>query len=272
MGSSFYKGKRVVVTGAASGMGQAAARQLVGLGAEVLALDVREAADGKFIQVDLSDRASIDAAVKTIGGPVDALFSCAGLPHGPGMDPLKVFTVNFIGMRYLTEALMDVMSKGAGAVTVSSVAGMAWADNLPLLKEVMATDWDGAVAWAKAHPDYVSHKTCYTASKQCGTYYTMYKCREFTERGLRINTVSPGPTTTGMTATFNAANSKAYMDALRDLLGGRDATADDQANAMIFLNDGDLASYVNGNNLYVDAGMSSRRLVGQFNVIPKEEN
>lgn len=264
-GTTYYENKRVVVTGAASGMGKAAARMLLDRGAEVIALDINPATDGHFIRVDLSDRASIDAVVAEICTPVHALFSSAGLPHGPGIDPMKVFGVNFIGMRYLTEKLLGMMEPASAAVTVSSVAGLGWQQSHELLKELMETDWDGAVEWAQAHPDFVSAKNCYTASKQAATYYTMYKCRAFTDHGMRINTVSPGPTLTGMTAVFNATNSEAYMTNLRAALV-RDGTPEDQANAMLFLNDGDLASYVNGTNLYVDNGMSSRRLVGQFEI------
>jgi NAD(P)-dependent dehydrogenase (short-subunit alcohol dehydrogenase family) len=262
---SYYHGKRVIVTGAASGMGQAVARMLVERSADVISLDINPASDGKSMRVDLTNRASIDDALSVIGAPVHALFSSAGLPHGPGIDPQKVFAVNFIGMRYLTEKMFETMEPGSAAVTVSSVAGLAWQQSHDLLRELMETDWDGAVEWARAHPDFISEKTCYTASKQAATYYTMYKCRAFTERGMRLNTVSPGPTVTGMTPIFNAANSEAYMANLRAALG-RDGTAEDQANAMLFLNDGSVASYVNGTNLYVDNGMAARRLVGQFDI------
>jgi NAD(P)-dependent dehydrogenase (short-subunit alcohol dehydrogenase family) len=129
----------------------------------------------------------------------------------------------------------------------------------------METDHNGAVEWARSHPEFVSASNCYTASKRAATYYTMYRCRAFSERGKRLNTVSPGPTLTGMTAVFNAANSEAYMANLRAALV-RDATPEDQAYAMLFLNNGDVAGYVNGANLYVDNGMSARRAVGQFNI------
>ena len=65
-----YDGRRVVVTGCASGIGEHVARQLTELGAEVVGLDLRRPAVQlkEFHEIDLSDLASIDRAVAAIGG------------------------------------------------------------------------------------------------------------------------------------------------------------------------------------------------------------
>src|SRR3546814_17077324 len=64
-----------------------------------------------FTHVDLRDPASIDAAVQKVGGKVDALFSCAGLPQTfPALDVMKV---NFAGTRHLTEKMLPMMSEGS---------------------------------------------------------------------------------------------------------------------------------------------------------------
>jgi NAD(P)-dependent dehydrogenase (short-subunit alcohol dehydrogenase family) len=264
--SSYYSGKRIVVTGAASGMGRATAKLLVESGADVVALDIRTSEYGNHIEVDLSERGSTDRAIASIGSTVHALFNCAGLPHGPNCDPAKVFTVNFIAMRYLTEALAGVMPKGGAAVCVSSVAGVGWGQQAQALRELMATDWDGALRWACEHPELVSKSNCYNISKQAAIYYPMYRCEEFIGKGLRINSIGPGPTETGMTPAFEQANTKVFMDNLRDALGGRNARPEEQAYAMMFLNNSDLASYICGTNLYVDNGMASRLLTGQLDV------
>ena len=93
-----YVGKTVVVSGAASGMGAAAARTLVDLGAEVHALDVNpiEAKVAQGIEVDLRERRSIEAAAKRLPARVDVLFNCAGLP-GPPFSNLDTMLVNFAG-------------------------------------------------------------------------------------------------------------------------------------------------------------------------------
>ncbi|HET8711743.1 MAG TPA: hypothetical protein VFM32_10220, partial [Spongiibacteraceae bacterium] len=69
-----YKNKRVIVSGCFSGMGEATARILCELGAEVHGIDYKETALklASFNQVDLRDSAAIDAAIAKIGGKVDA--------------------------------------------------------------------------------------------------------------------------------------------------------------------------------------------------------
>ena len=97
-----YEGKHAVVTGAASGMGEQVARICHELGANVTALDLKPVSTPvkTSIELDLLDHASIDAVVAQIDGPIDAVFSCAGLP-GPPFTDLQTGIVNFIGARTL---------------------------------------------------------------------------------------------------------------------------------------------------------------------------
>ncbi|MDO8671711.1 MAG: SDR family NAD(P)-dependent oxidoreductase, partial [Dehalococcoidia bacterium] len=121
-----YAGKRVIVDGAASGMGQAAANVLVDLGAEVYALDwKRVTVPGikQYIQCDLRDKASIDAALAQVPGKVDSLFCCAGLPGKP-FPEFDVFMVNFVGHRHLIESMIPRMNEGSAISIISSVAGL----------------------------------------------------------------------------------------------------------------------------------------------------
>src|SRR5215211_6611473 len=116
-----YDGRRVVVTGCASGIGEHVARQLTELGAEVVGVDVQRPALQlrEFHELDLSDPASIDQAVKSIGDHVDALFNVAGVSSGIG-DPLRVVMINFLGTRQFTEALIPAMPPGSAIANVSS--------------------------------------------------------------------------------------------------------------------------------------------------------
>src|SRR3954451_6401324 len=96
-----YKGKRVLVVGGATGMGAAVAELVQDAGAEVVVMDRAEITlpGVKAISLNLADKASIDAAVDECGGPIDALFSCAGVADGtPGIE-----RINFIGHRYLID-------------------------------------------------------------------------------------------------------------------------------------------------------------------------
>src|SRR5258705_992298 len=122
--------RRVVVTGCASGIGAAVARQLAELGAEVIGLDIHPPAVkiGEFIPFDLPDPAWIEGAAPSIGGQVDALFNIAGVSSGIG-DPLRVVTINFLGTRLFTEALVHTMPPGSAIANVSSLAASAYRPN-----------------------------------------------------------------------------------------------------------------------------------------------
>ena len=126
-----YKDASVVVTGAASGMGAATAQILVDLGAQVTAIDIKptEVAVSRFLEVDLRDPAAIDGAVAAIDGPLDNLFSCAGLP-GPPFSELDTMKVNFVGARHLAEGLVPKMQSGSSISAISSSAAVG-CDSIP---------------------------------------------------------------------------------------------------------------------------------------------
>ena len=132
-----YKNKRVIVSGCFSGMGEATARMLLEQGAEVHGLDYKQTqlALASFTQVDLRDPAAIDAAVAGIGGKVDALFNCAGLPQTfPALDVMKV---NFAGTRHLTEKMLPLMGEGSAIASISSNGGLGWSRRVPDLMKAL---------------------------------------------------------------------------------------------------------------------------------------
>src|SRR5688572_27200736 len=150
-----YAGRSVVVTGAASGMGQAAAQILLDLGAKVTALDIKSTslAVDRAIEVDLRDPASIDSAAAQIDGPIDALLSCAGLP-GPPFSELDTMLVNFVGARHLAEQLVPKMAEGSAIGAISSSAALGWQQQLPIILELVQTDgFDGAIKWLSANEE-----------------------------------------------------------------------------------------------------------------------
>src|SRR5947199_10623972 len=138
-----YDGKRAVVVGGATGMGAATAELVKDAGAEVVVMDRAEVTlDGvKAIKLDLSDKASIEAAVDECGGPVDALFSCAGVADGtPGIE-----RINFIGHRHLIDLLLDheLLPSGSAIARSPSAAGMGREASLPeVLQHLDLTDLD----------------------------------------------------------------------------------------------------------------------------------
>ena len=257
-----YEGKRTVITGAASGMGAAAARMVQDLGGEVIALDVRkpETPVAEYIETDLSDRASIEAAVEALGDQqIDALFNCAGLPNTfPGQ---QVMAVNFLGHRHLTEALIPKIARGGAIVFVASVGGLNWMSHMAELAELAGiTDYDAARTWCEEHDSLVAEG--YSLSKEAITYYTMARCGDLLKQGIRINCLSPGPTDTAMMPKFEEAMGKQYMDDFPKPIG-RNSTADEQAAILVFLNSS-AASYIAGHNLMADGGFLAGVMTGQI--------
>ncbi|OBJ22645.1 coniferyl-alcohol dehydrogenase [Mycobacterium sp. 1245801.1] len=257
-----YDGRRAVVTGCASGIGEHVVRQLSELGAEVIGLDKRRpdfAIDG-FHEVDLADRTSIESAVADVTGPVDALFNVAGVSSGIG-DPLLVVTVNFLGMRHLTEALIPKMSAGSSIVSVSSLAAAAYREHLrevaPLLHT--ATMQEG-IDWCREHPDVLG--TGYQLSKEAIILYTMRSATPLGARGIRINCTGPGVTETPILDQLRTAYGQGFLDDIPKPLG-RVSEPAEQASVLLFLNS-DAASYISGQVLWVDGGNVGAAIAGEL--------
>ena len=249
-----YEGKRVVVTGAASGMGAATVAILTDLGADVTALDINEVtAEGVTShKVDLSDEASIDAAVAAIEGPVDSLFCCAGLPTtAPGQIVMKV---NFIGHRHLIESLVPRMPAGSSVGIISSAGGMGWQQSLELLTELLDTpDVASAVEWCAAHE--VCDLNGYGFSKEALNAYTASRGVGLAEQGIRLNAINPGPTDTPMMPSFIETMGEDFMANLPRPLG-RNSTPEEQAWPLVMVNS-PRQSYTAASVIYTDGAFSS---------------
>ncbi|HET9728605.1 MAG TPA: SDR family oxidoreductase [Acidimicrobiia bacterium] len=253
-----YDGKRVLVVGAASGMGRATAELARDAGAEVVGMDFApiDVASVKAISMSLADRASIDAAVQELGGPVQVVFSCAGVADGtPGIEK-----INFIGHRYLINALLERDWLGAGASIgfISSAAGLGWESALPLLKEYLAvTDFDAASKWAIDHG-----KADYFWSKQAICAYVASEAMSFLKRGIRINAICPGPTDTPL-AQANKEMWLGFGADYREEVGVEAATPLEQAYPLVFLCS-DAASAIAGITIVTDAGYFSAAVTEAF--------
>lgn len=258
-----YKGKRVIVSGCFSGMGEATARILTELGAEVHGLDFKETALdlASFNLVDLRDPATIEAAVGKIGGKVDALFNCAGLPQtAPAIDVMRV---NFAGTRHMSETVLPLMSEGAAIASISSNGGLGWSRRMPVIMELISQKgYDAAIKWCEEHMDEV--KEGYAFSKEMIIVWTMLTASHLIKKGIRMNCTMPGPTQTPMMSHFKEASGEAVVDAATQP-SGRYSTPEEQATALIFLNSA-AASFVNGVALPVDGGFMGGVATGQVDL------
>lgn len=258
-----YKGKRVIVSGCFSGMGEATAKLLLELGAEVHGLDYKDSALplASFHNVDLRDPASINAAVAGIGGKVDALFNCAGLPQSfPAMDVMKV---NFIGLRHLTQQVLPLMGPGGAIASIASTGGLGWSRRIPTNMEFVTTKgFDEAVAWCDANMDIV--KEGYSFSKENVIVWTQFMGAHLIKQGIRINCTLPSPTQTPMMAAFEATSGKEVVAAAAEPMG-RYSTPEEQAAGLVLINS-DLASIVNGVVFPVDGGFMGGVATGQVDL------
>lgn len=246
-----YRGKHVVVTGCASGIGRATAALLLERGADVHGLDLRpcDLALGRFTPLDLADPASITAGIAAVGGDVHALFNCAGVP--PTLPPSDVFRINFAGTRMLADGIASRMSAGAAIVNVSSNGGADWAAHLSDLQELVAApSFADAMAWFEARPE--AAKRAYSMSKEAVIVWTLASSARLITQGIRVNCTTPGAVQTPMLDEIERTTPAALIDRVAQPFGRR-SSPEEQAWPLLFLNS-DVAAYLNGVILPVDGG------------------
>ncbi|HET7652427.1 MAG TPA: coniferyl-alcohol dehydrogenase [Acidimicrobiales bacterium] len=261
-----YEGRRVVVTGASSGVGAALVDLLVELGAEsITTLDVKEPgretpASVTFVHTDLADPTSIDGALQAIAGPVHALFNNAGV--AATLPARVVLSVNYLGARHLTDGLLDKMPSGAAVANTASIAGGGWPQHVTDILELLAIDgWDESLAWIDAHADLVADP--YAFSKECMQVHTMRSSKATIARGVRTNSVCPGIIETPLIPDFEATMSRPLLEWTANQGLGRFATSAEIAAVLAFLGS-DASAYMNGTNLIADSGFSAAMATNQI--------
>jgi len=253
-----YDGKRVVVVGGATGIGAAAAELAKQAGAELVVMDFAEITlpGVEAIHMNLAERQSIDAALEQCGGPVDALFSCAGVADGtPGIE-----RINFAGHRHIIETLLSkgMLSRGSAVCLISSAAGLGWESNLEELSGLLDTpDFDAAAQW------FVDHgKADYFHTKQAVCAYVARESLRLMKQGVRINAICPGPTDTPL-AQANKDTWLEFGSDYREAAGIQPFTPKEQAYPLLFLCS-DAARAIAGITLLSDAGWLYSGVTGSF--------
>jgi NAD(P)-dependent dehydrogenase (short-subunit alcohol dehydrogenase family) len=249
---AMFSGRVAIVTGAAGGIGAASARALAGQGAAVLVVDVNAAAQETVATIEgaggqaaalICDAATPEGAAEMVGaalerfGRLDILHANAGIagPLNPSLsDSAEVFAqvlrINLIGPWVAMQAALPHMGAGAAIICTASVAGLrAGAGGVP-----------------------------YSASKAGVINMVQTVAQLVAGRGIRVNAVAPGLIETPMTAPLYAdARNRGREDRIGQLNPlRRGGEAEEVAQAVVFLAS-DAASYVNGQVLVVDGGLSS---------------
>lgn len=242
------EGKRVVVTGAAGGLGRAFAEGFAKAGARVLVADINEGGAGQTaaqiaatgqeahgVAVDVTSgescRALADRARGLLGG-VDILVNNAAIYAGLERKPFeeidedvwdRVMAVNVKGVWQMSRALRPLLADGGGAIV--NVAS--------------ATVFSGSPQWMH-----------YVASKGAVIAMTRSMARELGDVGVRANVLAPGFTLTEASLDLieDAENYGVTRGALK-----RAAAAEDMVGGALYLAS-DLAGFVTGQTLVVDGG------------------
>lgn len=246
-------GRRVVVTGVASGIGLATARYLKERGATIVGVDIRPStlADEHFA-VDLSDPAQIDDLVGQITPGAHGLCNVAGVP--PSGPPAVVLALNAKGLERLTVGLAPDLAEGASIVNIASSAGNGWVNRVEALRAFDDVPFEAEALERFATEHHLLEKgASYFFSKEFVVTWTMRNRWRWRDRGIRVNSVSPGPVDTPALQDFidTLGRAKRMME-----LMDRPGRPDEIAPVVAFLLS-DESRWIRGSNIPVDGGMTS---------------
>jgi NAD(P)-dependent dehydrogenase (short-subunit alcohol dehydrogenase family) len=258
-----YRDATVVLTGGASGMGEAAARLLGQLGATVHIADIAEpkVACASFTRVDLADPASVSAATAKLRdvGPIDFLFPIAGVPpHAVGA--LTCMLINYAGTRQFTEELLPALKDGGTVCLITSTAARGWHHHLAENLEIVALDPLDIRRFYEANPDKL--RDGYSPSKELLTVWIHQAAIGLAEkRRIRFNGIAPCATGTPFMEESAKVLGQAFMDAYPHPLLGRMPTGEEQAWSLLLLSS-PLNAAVTGAVLATDEGNVGGTITG----------
>jgi len=246
------EGKRIIVTGAATGIGRATALLVASLGASVAAFDVndeegRGAVDAitstggtaRYWHVDVAVESEVEPAVQDattwLGGGPDVLLHLAGILKGANA-PIAEFT------EATWDAVIDVNLKGSFLVAQAVARAMVSAGGGAIVNM-------SSVNGTMAIPSIAS----YNASKGGIDQLTRVMALALADRGVRVNAVGPGTIATELARAAVLGSDDARERILSRTPLRRLGEPGEIADAVAFLLS-DAASYITGEIVYVDGG------------------
>jgi NAD(P)-dependent dehydrogenase (short-subunit alcohol dehydrogenase family) len=255
--SALLKGKVIVVTGSASGIGLDTARICTAMGATVLGVDVTKRFDHveEFYRADLSDARTIDALIDVLPQGIDGIANIAGLP--PTAPAEKVLKVNLFGLKRLTLGLLPKLNDGASIVNLASLAGFGWPQAVAAIRASEQADMDDLSGFMAQHNITNAGGRSYFFSKEALIAWTQANRWTWRDRGIRMNSVSPGPVDTPILGDFIETLGARAEEDMRVM--DRPGRANDIAPVVAFLLS-DMTTWIRGTNIPVDGGMSSNIL------------
>lgn len=247
------KDKVAIVTGAASGIGRAAARLFSKNGAQVVIADrdldgieetlsmiKKSGGKGIAVETDISDSAEVkelvDQAVKTFG-KLDYACNNAGIEGEQAFTPdctpenwNRVIDINLRGTWYcMKHEIPEMLKNGGGSiVNISSIAGLIGFPGIP----------------------------AYVGSKHGINGLTKTAALEYADRGIRVNSICPGAIETPMIDRFVGKQEKDREELVARHPMGRFGTPEEVGEAVIWLCS-DKSSFITGQTLAVDGGYTA---------------
>ncbi|EEH70283.1 MULTISPECIES: SDR family oxidoreductase [Acinetobacter] len=246
---ALLQGKRVLVTGAARGLGRDFAQAIAEAGAQVVMADIldelvqKEAIElqqrglkVEAVKIDLSDAVSIqqavEQAVEYLGG-VDGLVNCAALATNVGGKSLMDYDAD------LWDRVMNINVKGTWLVTKACVPYLKQANAGKVINVASDTALWGA-------PNLMA----YVASKGALVAMTRSMARELGQFNICVNTLSPGLTLVEATEYVPQERHDLYVNGRA--IQRQQLPQDLNGTALYLLSD--LSSFVTGQNIPVNGG------------------
>ena len=259
-----YAGKRVVVTGGATGVGAALLDLLADIGApEVTVVDIKPPSGphARYVEADLADEDGVAAAVGAIDGRVDVLFNNAGVA---GTLPTRVvLAINYLAVRRLSEGVLEHMPSGGAIVNTASMGGGRYPERLDRINELLdIAAWEPSLAWLDEHLEELGIDA-YSFSKEVVRVWGLRHSHTTIARGVRTNSVCPAPIDTPLLPDFKATLGEQVLEWMAKQGTGSFMTPREVAMPLAFLGS-DAASYINGHDLHADGGFTAAMTTGQI--------
>lgn len=245
--------RRIVVTGSASGIGDAVARRFRLDGAEIIGVDRADAEVTADLSTDDGRLRAADEVSERAGGVVDAVVACAGLS---GPIPATV-SVNYFGVTRFLERLRPALEAAARprVAIVGSISGTQPQDS-DVVAACLADDEQTALARAATVVEGGGGAMLYPSSKSALAQWIRRSavCERWAGAGIPLNAIAPGVVRTPMSESLMASEQmKKVMDEAVPMLLNGYADAEVIAEALYWLAS-PANSHMTGQVIYVDGG------------------
>lgn len=221
--------------------------------------------DTEALEMDLSSRESIRNLIAEAqkAGPITMLVNAAGV--SPSQAPIEaILKVDLYGTAVLLEEVGKVIAPGGVGVTISSQSGHRMPALTPEEDEQLAcTPTEELLKLDFLQPENIRDTLhAYQLAKRCNEKRVMAEAVKWGEKGVRINSISPGIIVTPLALDeFNGPRGDFYKNMFAKCPAGRPGTADEVANVAELLMS-DKGAFITGADFLIDGGATASYFYG----------